>query len=164
MLLALTHTLASNVNHLLKEISLPTNYFYGNVLNNVHLVLTLTKPINVCLAMVVLNVLAQLKLIVLAVTCSGDKISITLLKLLLLTGKVSSNLLPIKSKLLVVNKLPSKVNNKVKKSKVCVSKHVVMVTSWLETIKNAYLVPRCAKLASMSLIIALLQKLVMSNS
>jgi hypothetical protein len=164
VLLALTHILALLVENLLKEISSLTNYFYSNVLNNVHLVLTLIKTMHVYLVKVVLNVLVHLKPIVLAVTCSGDKISITLLKLLLVTGKVSSNLLPIKSKLLVVNKLPSKVNNKVKRSKVNVSKHVAMVTSWLETIKNAYLALHCAKHASMNLISALLQKLVMSNS
>lgn len=44
------------------------------------------------------------------------------------------------------------------------SPHVVMVTTWLETIKNAYLAPKCAQLASMIPICALLQKLVTSNS
>lgn len=93
MLLALTHTLASNVKNLLKVISLPISYFYGNVLKNAHLVLTPTKTINVCLVKVALNVLVHKELIVLAVTCTGEEILLTTP-----TGKVSLNLQPIKSK------------------------------------------------------------------
>lgn len=116
---------------------------------------------NVCLVKVVLNVSAQPKMIVLAVTDSGDKIRM-IKALLLLTGKVSSNQLPIKSKLLVVNKLLSK--KEVVLSKVYVSKNVVLVTTWLETKENAYLVTKCVLLASMILNIVLHQKLVKPNS
>lgn len=108
MLLAQTLTLASNVKNLPKEISPLGKSSYSNVLKNAHLVLSLTATMNVCLVKVVLNVLVHLKLIVLAVTAIGDKILMKQPKLLLVSGKVSSNLLSIKSKQLVVNKLNSK--------------------------------------------------------
>jgi hypothetical protein len=110
---------------------------------------------------VVLHVLVHLLLIVLAVTNTGDKILIRMV-LFFLTGKVSSNLLPIKSKQLVVNKFLSK--KEVMLSKVLASKNVVMVTIEIETVKNANHVALCVKLASMILIIALHQNLVNLNS
>jgi hypothetical protein len=52
----------------------------------------------------------------------------------------------------------------VNKDLVNASKHVVKVTIYLETKKNAYLVVICVKLASMILIIVLHQKLTKPNS
>jgi hypothetical protein len=116
---------------------------------------------HVNLVSVVLHVLVHPHLIVLAVTNTGDKILIRMV-LFFLTGKVSSNLLPIKSKRLVVNKFLSK--KEVMLSKVHASKNVVMVTIEIETVKNANHVALCVKLASMILIIVLHQKLVNLNS
>jgi len=157
---AQTQTLVSNVDHLKKEISSLGKSYYLIVLKNAHLVLTPTKTMNVCLVKVVLNVLVQCLLTVLAVTISGDKM--LLIMLLLITGKVSSNLLPIKLKLLVVKLFLSK--KEVLLSKVLALKNVVMVTIQPETKKNAYLVMLCVKLASMILLIVLHQKLVKLNS
>jgi hypothetical protein len=113
------------------------------------------------LVTVALHVLVHPKAIVLAVTNTGDKILIRMV-LFFLTGKVSSNLLPIKSKRLVVNKFLSK--KEVMLSKVHASKNAVMVTIEIETVKNANHVALCVKLASMILTIVLHQKLVNLNS
>lgn len=104
---AQTKTLASNVKLLNQEIGLPGKNSYLDVLKSAHLVTMSTNKMNVPLVTVVLNVLVQPILIVLAVTSSGDKMLMAMV-LLLTTGKVSSNLLSIKSKLLVVNKFLSK--------------------------------------------------------
>lgn len=104
---AQTKTLASNVKLLNQEIGLPGKNSYLDVLKSAHLVTMSTNKMNVPLVTVVLNVLVQPILIVLAVTSSGDKMLMAMV-MLLQTGKVSSNLLSIKSKLLVVNKFLSK--------------------------------------------------------
>jgi len=103
---AQTKTLASNVKLLNQEIGLPIKNSYLDVLKSAHLVTISTNKMYVRLVTVVLNVLVQPILIVLAVTSSGDKMLMAMV-MLLQTGKVSSNLLSIKSKLLVVNKFLS---------------------------------------------------------